>query len=290
MKPYRITELAKKYVSYDMISAHTALPEFPVPRVRLLYAFLNDRQSQAVDAAETCALAAFLVQLGMDTHDLIDLDERSGKETSAMRSRQLKVLAGDYFSGVFYDLLAQAGEIGMVSSMSAAICEVNRLKVELYSKLKRRLLSAEEYLKECVHVKMGLFLSFSHLLDKSAQNLWRLLLTELSRCEVMLDEMKSSGELPKDRQGYAFLRIMETGAAEDLESVAERKVGEREWSLLLVKYNVREQLMSMLRQSVDRVQALLHECKVETAQSELKAILEPFIAASSPARRSVQEG
>ncbi|MCM3698174.1 heptaprenyl diphosphate synthase component 1 [Paenibacillus macerans] len=290
MKPYRITELAKKYVSYDMILAHTALPEFPVPRVRLLYAFLNDRQSQAADAAETCALAAFLVQLGMDTHDLIDLEERSGKETSAMRSRQLKVLAGDYFSGVFYDLLAQAGEIGMVSSMSTAICEVNRLKVELYSKLKRKLLSAEEYLKECVHVKMGLFLSFSHLLDKSAQNLWRLLLAELSRCEVMLDEMKASGELPRDHQGYAFLRIMETGGAEELESVAERKVGEREWSLLLVKYNVKEQLMSMLRQSVERVQALLHECRTETAQSELKAILEPFIAASSPARRSVQEG
>ncbi|CAM4287074.1 MAG: heptaprenyl diphosphate synthase component 1 [Paenibacillus macerans] len=290
MKPYRITELAKKYVSYDMISAHTALPDFPVPRVRLLYAFLNDRQSRAADAAETCALAAFLVQLGMDTHDLIDVEERSGRETTAMRSRQLKVLAGDYFSGVFYDLLAQAGEIGMVSSMSAAICEVNRLKVELYSKLKRRLLSAEEYLKECVHVKMGLFLSFSHLLDKPAQNLWRLLLAELSRCEVMLDEMKSSGELPQNRQGYAFLRILETGTAEDLESIAERKVGERDWSLLLVKYNVKEQLMSMLRQSVDRVQALLHECKMETAQSELKAILEPFIAALSPARRSAQEG
>lgn len=290
MKPYRIAEMANKYVSYDMITAYTALPEFPVPRVRLLYTFLNDREGQSSRSAETCALAAFLVQLGMDTHDRVDLETGLGEATAAMRSRQLKVLAGDYFSGVFYELLAQAGEIGMVSLMSSAICEVNRLKAQLYSKLKRMVLPAEEYLKECVHVKMGLFLSFTHLLDKSAQNLWRLLLTELSYCEVMLDEMRSSSELPQDRKGYAYLRIMETGTSEDKETISGRKVGEREWTLLLVKYNVKEQLLSMLHQSVDRVQTLLQECKKETARAELKAILEPFIAALSPARRSVQEG
>ncbi|MGG6309597.1 heptaprenyl diphosphate synthase component 1 [Paenibacillus macerans] len=290
MKPYRITEMANKYVSYDMITAYTALPEFPVPRVRLLYTFLNDREGHSPQSAETCALAAFLVQLGMDTHDQIDLEDGLGEATEAMRSRQLKVLAGDYFSGVFYDLLAQAGEIGMVPLMSAAICEANRLKVGLYSKLKRMVLPAEEYLKECVHVKMELFLSFTQLLDKSVQHLWRLLLTELSRCEVMLDEMRTASEPPQDRKGYAYLRIMESGTSEDRDAISGRKVGERDWTLLLVKYSIKEQLMTMLHQSVDHVQSLLHECKKETARTELKAILEPFIAALSPARRSVQEG
>ncbi|MNJ51731.1 Heptaprenyl diphosphate synthase component 1 [compost metagenome] len=238
-------------------------------------------------AHETCALAAFLVQLGLDTHDMIDVDS-SCKEEKSMRSRQLKVLAGDYFSGLFYELLAKAGQIDMVSSMSSAVCEVNRLKVGLYNKLKK-LLPTEDYLKECTHIKMGLFQSFSHLLDKSLQNLWRLLLAELSRCEVVLSEMKSSRMLPEERQGYAYLHIMETGTVEDKEAVSRRKVGEREWSSLLVKYNVNEQLIHKLHQSVERVQALVQELKGDKEQSELLAIIEPFRAALVMQQRAMQE-
>lgn len=290
MKPYRITELAHKYVSYDMITAYTALPEFPVPRVRLLYTFLNDREEGSASTAETCSLAAFLVQLGMDTHDQIDLEQGLAEASPEMRARQLKVLAGDYFSGAFYQLLAQAGEIGMVSRMSAAICEVNRLKARLYSRLKRMVLPAEEYVKECVHVRMGLFLSFTHLLDQSAQSVWQHLLAELSHCEVVMDEIRLAGQLPQERKGYAYLRIMEAATSEERETLSERKIGERDWTLLLAKYNIREQLTSMLHQSVDHVQSLLHECNKETVRAELRAIVEPFAAVLSPVRRSVQEG
>ncbi|MNJ44785.1 Heptaprenyl diphosphate synthase component 1 [compost metagenome] len=288
MKPYRITELANKYVGYDMITNHTALPEYPVARVRLLYMFLNLRDNGKIGAHETSALAAFLVQLGLDTHDMIDVDSTCKAERS-MRSRQLKVLAGDYFSSLFYELLAKAGQIELVSSMSSAICEVNRLKVGLYNRLKK-LLSTEEYLKECTHIKMGLFQSFSHLLDKSLQNLWRLLLVELSRCEVVLGEMKASGMLPEERQGYAYLRIMETGTVEDKEVLSRRKIDKREWSSLLAKYDVNEQLAHKLHQSVERVQALVHELKGDKEQSELTAIVEPFRAALAMQRRAMQEG
>ena len=52
------------------------------------------------------------------------------KEKKAARSRQLKVLAGDYFSSRFYHLLAQAGQIEMIKQLSNAICEVNRSQDE----------------------------------------------------------------------------------------------------------------------------------------------------------------
>lgn len=289
MRPDRITELAHKYVEYDMISTHTELPAFPVPRVRLLYTFLNERSDAENEAAEICALAAFLVQLGLDTHDTVD-SEDSGKEEPTMRSRQLKVLAGDYFSSVFYALLAQGAEIGMISAMSSAICEVNRLKVRLYTGLRRMLLPAEEYLKECVQLKMTLFLSFSHKLDKSVHQLWNLLLAELSRCEVMLDELNLSGEIPQERRGYAYLRILETGTSEDKEKISRMKVGEREWNSLLDKYKIKEHLAGKLRQSVERVQELIQECNGDKIHSEISGILEPMIAMMSSQRHALQEG
>ncbi len=289
MRPDRITEMAQKYVEYDMISTHTELPEFPVPRVRLLYTFLMDGGHETSRSAETCALAAFLVQLGLDTHDKIDVED-SRKEEQEMRSRQLKVLAGDYFSSVFYELLAQKAEIGMVSKMSAAICEVNRLKVRLYTGLRKMLLPAEEYLKECVQLKTALFHSFTEQLDKSVQNIWRLLLAEISRCEVMLDEMRHYSLSPEERRGFAFLHIWETGTAEDKEIISYRKIEEREWNLLLTKYKIREQLAMKLRQSVERVQSLVPECKGDKIRSEIAGILEPMLAVLSSQCRVIQEG
>ncbi|WMT42684.1 heptaprenyl diphosphate synthase component 1 [Paenibacillus sp. D2_2] len=199
----------------------------------MLYTFLMDRECATQKSAENCALAAFLVQSGMDTHDLIDLDGGEQQE-SKMRSRQMKVLAGDYFSSVFFALLAGVGEIDMISAMSSAICEVNSLKVKLYTKLKQVLLSAEDYLKESTQVKMSLFLSFSGLLEKSKQNVWRLLLTELSRCEVVMEEMKHSLSIPEQRLGYAYLHILETGTSEDKEMLRRYTVGNVNGALCLL--------------------------------------------------------
>lgn len=287
MIPDRITELAKKYIEYDMITTHTELPEFPAPRVGLLFTFLNGRESGSSRTAEICSLAAFLVQLGMDTHDRIDTS-KSRKDEMAMRSRQLKVLAGDYFSSVFYELLAKIDEIDMVSAMSSAICEVNRLKVRLYTALQRIILPAEDYIKQSVQVKMELFLSFSQFMDKSARNLWKLLLAELSRCEVMLDEMKYSGAFPHDRKGYAYLHIMENATSEDKKMLSQGAINEQEWQALLAKYNVKEQLMSMLNQSVERIQSLIQECKGEQQQAEIKHILQQIKGVLSPQRHSFQ--
>lgn len=289
MRPDHITELARKYVDYDMISTHTELPDFPVPRVRLLYTFLNNRQESSAQSAEIGSLAAFLVQLGLDTHDTIDVED-SHKEEKSMRSRQLKVLAGDYFSSLFYQLLAHSGQIRLVNSMSAAICEVNRLKVRLYTGLKKMLLPAEAYVKERVKMKMTLFLSFSQQIDKSVQNVWDLLLEELSRCEVVMEEMKQSVLSPAERRGFAYLRIFESATAEDRERISRGTLKEEEWNSLLAKYTIREQLTSMLRHSADKVDRLIGECKGDKLREELGTVLEPVLSALAPDRQVIQEG
>ena len=68
-----------------------------------------------VRTSELFTLATSLVQLGLDTHDLVTASN-DVKEKKAARSRQLKVLAGDYFSARFYHLLAQAGQIDMIKT------------------------------------------------------------------------------------------------------------------------------------------------------------------------------
>lgn len=71
MRTYRIPEIAQKYVKYDMIEEHTSLPDLANARLRLLHAFLS-QQASLQTHSELYTLVVSLVQLGMDTHDLID--------------------------------------------------------------------------------------------------------------------------------------------------------------------------------------------------------------------------
>ncbi|WP_138492964.1 heptaprenyl diphosphate synthase component 1 [Paenibacillus pinistramenti] len=291
MKLYRVPDLAKKYVDYDMISTHTELADFPDSRVRLLYTFLKHQQpdNENESLLEVCALAVYLLQLGLDTHDLID-PEPVRKEEKLMRSRQLKVLAGDYFSSLFYQLLAKSGQIQHISLLSSAVCEVNRLKARFYTKMKDLLLSAEDYVKESALVKMQLFAFFTPLLDKSAQPFWRPLLAEISKCEALAAEMSLTAREPMSHKGFAYLRILESGSDEDKAVLGRSKLNAREWSTLLLKYKVIEQLADKLHQSVEQIQLLLQDMAGERFSKELAEIAEPFKALLSKPRTAWNEG
>lgn len=277
MNLYRIPDLAKKYVNYDMITTHTDLAEFPDSRVRLLYTFMKQQDPKDEVLLEVCALAVYLLQLGLDTHDLID-PEPVRKEERQMRSRQLKVLAGDYFSSLFYQLLAKSGQIERISMLSAAVCEVNQLKAKMYTRIKHLLLTAENYVKETALIKMQLFSFFTPLLDKPVQHFWHRLLAELSRCEALAGEMALIGAEPSKHKGYAYLRIMEFGSTEDKMMLKRPSVSPRDWAAMTGKYNIMDQLAAMLRNSIEHLQLSLQEMPGERFSKEMAGITEPFKA------------
>ncbi|RUT36090.1 heptaprenyl diphosphate synthase [Paenibacillus zeisoli] len=245
MRTYRIPELAKKYVDYDMITTHTELPPFANARVRLLYTFLNYQESFNEVDAENIALAVYLVQLGMDTHDLIDA-EPVRKVESRMRSRQLNVLAGDYFSSLFYELLASAGRTELISELSAAVCEVNRKKVNLYTKVLQSNLSSEDLFQSQVELNMELYLPLSSLLDQSYQHAWLKLLDEVSRCETAMIQLNN-------------VLAVTSGAATNISAA-------------------HDLVTAQLQPSLDRIQQFILDLQDESLRKELYELIEPFVS------------
>ncbi len=69
-----------------------------------------------------------LIQIALDTHEHITNTAEDDK------SRQLTVLAGDYFSGLYYKLLADSEDILMIKALSDGVKTINESKVLIYQK------------------------------------------------------------------------------------------------------------------------------------------------------------
>lgn len=285
MKPYRVSELAEKYTKYDMIQTHTDLPEFPDARVHLLYIFLKDSGKNIAGHEELYALVTSLIQLGLDTHERVDVTEGNQGE-AMMRSRQLKVLAGDYFSSRFYQLLAHKGEIAVISLLSKAVSDVNVMKMRLYSKMKKTLLPSDEYLRLTVQLNMQLFLSFTPLLEIAVQETWKKLLKEFTECETIVQEIERCAGPETGRCGYVFWHLIESGSEEERNLLVSRKTDMKDWRKLVLKHNASEKLLDKLRDSVHAIQQLLES----RGDSSYTGILDPFLKRLSTCRSVAREG
>lgn len=289
MKPYRIPQLAKPYTDYDMIQRHTDLPPFSDGRGHLLYIFLSHGSSADLKGAELFTLVTGLVQLGLDTHESIDRTQEE-PHRDLMRSRQLKVLAGDYFSSWFYHLLAKREQIEMVGILSTAVADVNVMKANLYSKMKSMILSAEQYLRHTVQLNMRLFLSFTPMIEEPFKELWERLLAEFSQYETVLLELRRGDDTVNAVDGYCYLKVLESAAEDERRRLLEKDIDLKDWKKLKMKYKCDSLLTDKLHGSIQSIQGLLQGVKDESLFSELSAALDRLLLHMKISGQAAVEG
>ncbi|MFD0586899.1 heptaprenyl diphosphate synthase component 1 [Paenibacillus sp. GCM10027627] len=271
MTTYRIPELSHHYAKHDMIQAHTELPPLADPRARMLFAFLN-QQGKAPDKSELYTLVVALVQLGLDTHDLLDTETAQRTERE-MRSRQLKVLAGDFFSARFYQLLAAAGQIEMITRISNAVCEVNRLKVNLYVRMRSQRLAADDYFNGAVQLKGELFHHFSEMLEGAASRLWPELLQGVSRCEVAMEELDRCDDWNRFEKGWAYWHLLQAGTEEERQRILSTPADGGFIRTLIHKYDIKSQLAAKAKQAADSVIGAAGKLESDLLIRELSSIV-----------------
>jgi heptaprenyl diphosphate synthase len=270
MAKYRIPAIVSTYINHDMIQAHTELPPLAEPRLRLLYAVLNDGDVNQ-GHGELYTAVVSLVQVGMDTHDLIDTDTRRRSEKE-MRSRQLKVLAGDYFSSRFYQLLANAGQTEMITRLSEAVCEVNRMKVNLYTRMRVMKLTADDYLGYAIQLKCELFGHFGDRLQGTLSRLWPELLGGITRCEVALDELERCEDESRFERSWAYWHVLQVGNEEERHLLAEGVANPEFISSLVNKYEIRKQLGDKLKSGLQGFRAAAGKLESDKLIQELAQI------------------
>lgn len=115
-------------------SNHTYLEKFiPEPiididKILILYHIYNHisiPESQKRQYITTI----MLIQIALDTHELVPTQPETQKDET---EKQLSVLAGDYYSGLYYLLLSELEEIEMIQILATSIKQINEYKMKLY--------------------------------------------------------------------------------------------------------------------------------------------------------------
>lgn len=168
------------------VERHIGRPKTSVLFVKILYLLLKSF-SLPNERIRLHCVATALLQMGLDLHERVSVEPE--RAVQGMRSRQLFVLAGDYFSSLFYRFLAENGEIRTISRLSEAVCEVNEAKMELYALLDNRQLSPLTYIGFIRRIRGGLPSALSDLFHKgrTSDNPWRDLAPDLAVLDWLAD-------------------------------------------------------------------------------------------------------
>lgn len=87
---------------------------------------IMDRLELSYSEIQTYTLSIMLIQIALDTHGEVSTSSDNDK------IRQLTVLSGDYYSGLYYKLLADIEDLEMIRGLSKGVMEINEHKVKVY--------------------------------------------------------------------------------------------------------------------------------------------------------------
>lgn len=137
------TDLEKK-LNHPFLGKHLPSPVIDEDKLLLLYAIF-DEMDLSDELKEHYIITAMLVQIALNTHD--DVSTKNDINSQEFFERQLTVLAGDYFSGLYYLVLSEVKDIDMIKVFALAIKEINEHKIKLYHEDESKELSILESLE-----------------------------------------------------------------------------------------------------------------------------------------------
>lgn len=122
-----IKEQVEQRVFHPYLLKYIEAPVIDEDKLLILVSIM-DRLELSYNEMKNYAMTTMLIQIALDTH------EHVSNTAVEEINRQLTVLAGDYYSGLYYKLLAESEDINMIKELSKGIKEVNENKISVYQK------------------------------------------------------------------------------------------------------------------------------------------------------------
>ncbi|UPW84516.1 heptaprenyl diphosphate synthase component 1 [Lysinibacillus sp. Ag94] len=140
-------------VRHRTLQKYTGLPVLDENQLfYLLIPFFNGEEWQQ-DEREA-AITVGIVYAALAAHDHIKELDATSKE------QQLTVLAGDFYSGRYYEILAMSGNVALIRNLSQGIVARCEHQIKVYEAEKR---SSEQWFASITNIESGLISKFFEL-------------------------------------------------------------------------------------------------------------------------------
>ena len=120
----------KKIISHSILMQFIDQPNINEDMIAILVKILRDANVDQ-KLVPHYIVAIMLMQIALNTHEEVSNTEET-ENAAQLRHRQLSILAGDYYSSMYYHILAKTEDIEFITIMSKGVQEINEAKVHLY--------------------------------------------------------------------------------------------------------------------------------------------------------------
>ncbi|MEN1969149.1 heptaprenyl diphosphate synthase component 1 [Lentibacillus sp. N15] len=118
-------------LQHTYLDKHMKKAVIPEEKLFVLLSVMNHAELSALQK-NNYIITTMLVQIALDTHDTVVKVTTPDEGKQEKHEKQLAVLAGDYYSGLYYSLLANSNDLDMIHVLASAIKEINEAKMNLY--------------------------------------------------------------------------------------------------------------------------------------------------------------
>ncbi len=198
---HNIRGLLEEKIQHEYLEKYLKKPKIDEEKLSLLTALVDHKDSLDEIQKKRYIITTMLVQIALDTHELVPAQNNSNESKEEKLSKQLKVLAGDYYSGLYYFLLSEIEDIEFIHTLAAAIKEINEYKISLYYK---ELDNLEDFFEATKKLDAMLLLHVAEFIYDSSLN--QLISDWLFTDRVIQEkiEAEKSGHFPLQKKWQAY--------------------------------------------------------------------------------------
>jgi len=176
-------------------------------------------------------ITIMLVQMALDTHEHIPNDHQDWMMSET--ERQLSVLAGDYYSGLYYLLLSELEEVNMIQVLASSIRKMNEYKMILFyeeAESVQEFIEVISQLEASLYTEVASYLGLDQQIVAIIQNV--LLLNRLQR-----EQNETNGIIPTFIANNSYELDAQDNVNDRMNNMIQREKAQLENMLLQLPYH-----------------------------------------------------
>ncbi|MFD2445860.1 heptaprenyl diphosphate synthase component 1 [Bacillus sp. CGMCC 1.16607] len=124
-------ELVLHKIRHNYLNRNIQSPYIDEDKLLLIISML-EQHGLTKKEMEDFVVTTMLIQIALDTHENVSNSLSTSETDSSLKPRQLTVLAGIYYSSLYYKILSDTSNLAMIRLLSEGIKEINEHKILFY--------------------------------------------------------------------------------------------------------------------------------------------------------------